>query len=181
MTDGLWSALPSLTSIEELHCLSLCSSSNYSGSELSDALATLVQTSSSLAVISLAGISMEHQATKQLLAGLAENIVLGDLTLGMWVILETCRRELAQYLMLTPSLITLSYTGNSEKTEIAVLEGILCNRTISKVSISTFTGHAVSVMLLARILVGNSTIGSFATRYIRVGVSSLHHVFANIL
>ncbi|KAH7968987.1 hypothetical protein HPB52_013530 [Rhipicephalus sanguineus] len=143
ISDGLWAAIPSLTSLEELDCSFFCCCSNYRSTELSNALATLVRTSPSLVVLCLTGISMEEQATKDLLAGLTENGLLRDLTLGMWVIPETCRKELAQYLMRTPSLMSFSYTGDNENTEIAVLEGILHNRTISTVKISTFTGHTI--------------------------------------
>ncbi|KAH7968989.1 hypothetical protein HPB52_013532 [Rhipicephalus sanguineus] len=101
-----------------------CRSPNYRSTELSNALATLVRTSPSLVGLCLTGISMEEQATKDLLAGLTENGVLRDLTLGTWVIPETCRKELAQYLMRTPSLMSFSYTGDSETTEVAVLEDV---------------------------------------------------------
>ncbi|KAH7968475.1 hypothetical protein HPB52_008553 [Rhipicephalus sanguineus] len=95
-------------------------------------LVPLVKTAPFLAVLSLEGISLEEEATKNLMAGLTENGVLRDLTLGTWVIPETCRKELAQYLMLTPSLISFSYTSDSVKIEIAVIEAILCNKGISK-------------------------------------------------
>ncbi|KAL1468537.1 hypothetical protein MTO96_041431 [Rhipicephalus appendiculatus] len=86
MTDGLWAALPSLTSLEELDCSFSSCCSNHRCVELSDALVTLVRTSPSLAVLCLAGITMEKKATKNLLASLNEKGVLRDLTLGMWVI-----------------------------------------------------------------------------------------------
>ncbi|KAL3235375.1 hypothetical protein MRX96_048341 [Rhipicephalus microplus] len=142
MSDGLWVAIPSLTSLEELECSFFCCCSNYHSNELSSALATLVQTSPFLVVLCLTGISLEEQATKNLLASLTEKSVLRELTFGTRVIPDTCRKELARYLMLTPSLMSFSYTGDNEKTEIAVLEGVLHNRTLSKVTISTFTGHA---------------------------------------
>ncbi|KAH7931442.1 hypothetical protein HPB51_029850 [Rhipicephalus microplus] len=166
MSDGLWGAISSLTSLEELECSFFCCCSNYHSNELSSALATLVQTSPSLVVLCLTGISLEEQATKNLLASLTEKGVLRELTFGTRVIPDTCRKELARYLMLTPSLMSFSYTGDTEKTEIAVLEGVLHNRTLSKVTISTFTGHAVSIMLAARILSKSAPIKTFEINYI---------------
>ncbi|KAL1416465.1 hypothetical protein MTO96_000744 [Rhipicephalus appendiculatus] len=174
MSDGLWAAIPALTTLEELDCSVFCCCSNYRSNELSSALATLVRTSPSLVVVSLAGISMEEQATKDLLGALTENGVLRELSLGMWVIPETCGKELARYLVSSPSLVTLSYTGDSEKTEVAVLEAILNNRTMSKVIISTFTGHVVSITLVASILSKNAAIRSFEIGYIHEEVSQDH-------
>ncbi|KAH7968465.1 hypothetical protein HPB52_008543 [Rhipicephalus sanguineus] len=160
MSRGICAVIPSLTSLEELELD--CASSSDSCAEFPTALAALVRASPFLVALSLAGISMEEQATKHLLASLTESGVLKDLTLDGRVVPECCRGELSQYLMSSSSLTSLSFTDESEKTEITVLEGILHSRTISKVCISAYTGNAEIIQLVARILSKNTVVKSFA-------------------
>ncbi|KAH7968463.1 hypothetical protein HPB52_008541 [Rhipicephalus sanguineus] len=123
MSRGICAVILSLTSLEELELD--CASSSDSCAEFPTALAALVRASPFLVALSLAGISMEEQANKHLLASLTESGVLKDLTLDGRVVPECCRGELSQYLMSSSSLTSLRFTDESEKTEIAVLEGIL--------------------------------------------------------
>ncbi|KAH7968739.1 hypothetical protein HPB52_010920 [Rhipicephalus sanguineus] len=160
MSRGICAVIPSLTSLEELELD--CASSSDSCAEFPMALAALVRASPFLGALSLAGISMEEQATKHLLASLTESGVLKDLTLDGRVVPECCHGELSQYLMSSSSLTSLRFTDESEKTEIAVLEGILHSRTISKVCISAYTGNAEIIQLVARILSENTVVKSFA-------------------
>ncbi|KAH7968581.1 hypothetical protein HPB52_009838 [Rhipicephalus sanguineus] len=179
MPEGICAAIPSLTSLEELECSfneMNCASYSDSCAEFPTALSALVRASPFLVGLSLSGISMEEQATKHLLTCLTESGILKDLSLGRQVLPETCREELAQYLMSSPSLTSFRFTDDSVKSEIAVLEGILYNRRISKVGISAFTGNAESIQLVARILGENTVVKSFAILYIREEISPGHHV-----
>ncbi|KAH7968472.1 hypothetical protein HPB52_008550 [Rhipicephalus sanguineus] len=78
---------------------------------------------------------MEEQATKHLLKCLTESRIFKDLSLGSQVVPESCRGELSQYLMFSSSLTSLRLADNSEKTQIAVLEGILENEILEELSI----------------------------------------------
>ncbi|KAH7969514.1 hypothetical protein HPB52_019203 [Rhipicephalus sanguineus] len=166
--------IPSLTSLEELELE--CASSSDSCAEFPTALAALVRASPFLVSLSLSGISMEEQATKHLLVSLTESGILKDLTLDGRLVPESCRGELSQYLMSSSSLTSLRFMDKSEKTEIAVLEGILHNRTISKVTISTFTGNAESIQLVAGILSENTVVKSFALISICEEVAPVHNI-----
>ncbi|KAL1467506.1 hypothetical protein MTO96_042128 [Rhipicephalus appendiculatus] len=180
MPEGICAAIPSLTSLEELECsfFSQVNGASYSDScaEFPTALAVLVRASPFLVCLNLSGVSMDEQATKHLLTCLTESGILKDLTLDGPVVPETCREELAQYMMCSASLKSLRFATDSEKTEIAVLEGILYNRTISKVDILGFICNAEIIQLVAGILNENTVVKSFAIRSIREEVSPVHHV-----
>ncbi|KAH6935170.1 hypothetical protein HPB50_004306 [Hyalomma asiaticum] len=158
--------IPTLTSLEKLECLFGSEIVNLCGgnfpTDFPNALADLVRTSSSLVVLVLQGVSMVEEASKKLLAALTECSALKELTLGRAVVPYTCRGDLLRYLALTPSLVSFRSAGDIQQTEKAILEGILHNRSISKVSISDFTGNAESVELVARIFSENTVIRSFS-------------------
>ncbi|KAH7969516.1 hypothetical protein HPB52_019205 [Rhipicephalus sanguineus] len=164
MCENGCAALSSLTSLEELDCSFInvlpSSFSRYISAEFPTALAALVRASHSLGVLRIEGIIMEEHATKNLLLYLTESGALKDVTLGRRVVPETCREELAHFLMFAPSLASFSFEADCENTEIAVLEGVLYNTTVSKLRISYFTAHTQSVQLVARILSENTAIRS---------------------
>ncbi|KAH7982691.1 hypothetical protein HPB52_006554 [Rhipicephalus sanguineus] len=137
--------------------------------------ASLVRTSPSLVVLGLQGTSMEEQATNNLLSCLVQSGILKELTLRRSLVPVACREELLKYLMLAPSLTSFSFAGDSEKTEMAVLEGIFHNKTLSKVVISRFTGGIESIQLVARIIGENTVISSLVILSIYEDVSPIHN------
>lgn len=164
--EFICATLPSLTSLEKLEC-SFCSEivNLYGGNfptDFPNALADLVRTSSSLVALVLKGVSMVHEATENLLAALTECSTLKELTLGSMVFPCSCRQDVLRYLALTPSLESFTSAGDNELTEKGILEGILHNRTISKVSISTFTGASNNIKLVARIFSEKTLIRSLS-------------------
>ncbi|KAH7969183.1 hypothetical protein HPB52_015628 [Rhipicephalus sanguineus] len=128
MSENGCAALSSMTSLEELDCsfISLLPSSfsRYISAEFPTALAALVRASHSLGVLRIEGVIMEEHATKNLLLYLTESGVLKDVTLGRRVVPETCREELAHYLMFAPSLTSFSFEADSESTEFAKESGV---------------------------------------------------------
>ncbi|KAL1475125.1 hypothetical protein MTO96_020167 [Rhipicephalus appendiculatus] len=175
MTESICETIPSLTSLEELQCscFSDCCV------EFPTALAALVRTSPSLVVLDLLGTSMEEHATNNLLSCLMQSESLKELSLRGSLVPETCREQLMKYLMFAPSLTSFRFAAESETTEIAVLEGILHNKTISKVVISTFTGNIENIQLVARIIGENTVISSLVILSIYEEVSPLHNVAYN--
>ncbi|KAH7968743.1 hypothetical protein HPB52_010924 [Rhipicephalus sanguineus] len=174
LPQGICAVIPSLTSLEELELE--CASSSDSCAEFPTALAALVRASPLLVSLSLSGISMEEQATKHLLTCLTKSGILKDLTLERRVVPETFRQELSEYMMLSTSLTSLRFADDSKNTEIAVLKGILHNRTISKVIISMFTDNAESMQLVARILSENTAIKSLSLISICEEITSVHNI-----
>ncbi|KAH7968468.1 hypothetical protein HPB52_008546 [Rhipicephalus sanguineus] len=128
MSENGCAALSSLTSLEELDCSFInvlpSSFSRHISAQFPTALAALVRASHTLGVLRIEGVIMEEHATKNLLLYLTESGVLKDVTLGRRVVPETCREELAHYLMFTPSLTSFRFEADCENTEIAVLEEV---------------------------------------------------------
>ncbi|KAH7984637.1 hypothetical protein HPB52_023380 [Rhipicephalus sanguineus] len=171
MRESICATIPSLTSLEELEY-------SFFGdccAEFPTALPELVQTSPSLVVLGLQGTSMEEKATNNLLSCLVQSGISKELTLRGSLVPEACREELLKYLMLAPSLTSFSFAADSGKTEMAVLEVVLHNKTLSKVVISTFTGCIESIQLVARIIGENTVISSLVILSIYEDVSSIHN------
>ncbi|KAH6920569.1 hypothetical protein HPB50_028440 [Hyalomma asiaticum] len=163
-------SVASLTSLNKLECTffdDCCV-------EFPTALEELVRTPPSLVHLDLQGTSMEEQETKNLLTCLLERGFLEQLPLKGSVIPEYCRQKLAKYLTFSASLTSFRFAAYSQKTEMATLEGILRNRTIYKVSISTFTGNTKSLQLVARIISDNTAITSCLVLSISGELSARH-------
>ncbi|KAH7968467.1 hypothetical protein HPB52_008545 [Rhipicephalus sanguineus] len=169
--ESICATIASLTSLEELEC----SFFRDCCAEFPTALAALVRTSPSLVVLGLQGTSMEQHATNNFLSCLMQSGILKELTLRGSLIPETCREELRKYLMFAPSLTSFIFTADSEKTETSVLEGILHNKTLSKVVITTFTGGIESIQLVAGIIGENTVISSLVILSIYEDVSPIHN------
>ncbi|KAL3194503.1 hypothetical protein MRX96_016137 [Rhipicephalus microplus] len=110
-----------------------------------------------------------------LLTCLTESGDLKDLTLAVKMP-ETCSEKLTQYLMSSSSLTSLRFATNSKVLEIAVLEGLLYNRTTSKIQVVGFMGDSQIMQFVAWILSENTTVKGFLIRSVREAVSPVDHV-----
>ncbi|KAH7968742.1 hypothetical protein HPB52_010923 [Rhipicephalus sanguineus] len=166
MSENGCAALSSLRSLEELDCsfisLPPSSFSRYISAEFPTALAALVQASHSLGVLRIEGVIMEEHATKNLLLYLTESGVLKDVTLGRRVVPETCREELAHYLMFTPSVIVQSLSKNNSIKELVLYVYKMSD--IGVESLADTVKQSTNIRKLAFLDSGTTSVNAFVNR-----------------
>lgn len=149
--------IPCLTKIEELHCTgSITNEARPDG--FIAALSALLQASSSLRNLYLTGL--HGPVAETLFTGFLLTInTLKELYLeDSRLICDAYPHAISDYLGTTMVLTVLSFKIKHEVVQRAILDGVLRNRSIEKLSIGCFIGNDQSTAQVAAVISGNSLI-----------------------
>ncbi|KAK8765278.1 hypothetical protein V5799_032114 [Amblyomma americanum] len=130
--------------------------------ELASALSALfLRASAPLVSLKLNGVLMVGKSIKAVLEALVRNSTLKKLDITGSLVWESFREQFVAYLTSTTGLTRVSMDSGSELEQKALLQGVLHNRTISKLSLKCFVGNEESARLIARIFRENAVLRSF--------------------
>ncbi|XP_050031792.1 uncharacterized protein [Dermacentor andersoni] len=169
--------IPSLTNIKTLHCEADLSREDSSEGFVA-ALSALQRASSSLESLHLHGFSIKGPAAETFVREFLSKSALKKLELQSCVFeCESYPRALREYIGTTTFLnaVTLDMVVN-KVTQTAILEGVLKNRSIEKLSIYVFSGNEEIAELVAGVISKNRVIRNLTLSTFVRNVPEMHNV-----
>ncbi|KAL3203372.1 hypothetical protein MRX96_041892 [Rhipicephalus microplus] len=153
------SVLPHLKNVENLNLsLTMGSLDGYVAP-----LCALLQASSCLKRLHLWGKLANEQAVGTLMTMLLNKPTLEELNISAFSLdSDVYLQRLQEYISLTTALKNLSLTTRNRSLQMTVLEGVLKNRSIAKLSLRMFEGTEESTALASRIIRENHVIRSLS-------------------